>query len=111
MTEAVSRRAFRARARKADKRGGGWIRSPLDASAVVSENPAIEILAMNDALEKLSMFDDRRARIVELRFFGGLDIEETAGVLDVSVATVQREWRLAKAWLRRELEQVADDEH
>ena len=63
-----------------------------------------EVIAVDEALTKLADFDERKARVVELRFYGGLEIEETARVLDISPATVKREWRLAKAWLRREIE-------
>ena len=63
----------------------------------------MDILALDDALERLAAFDPRKSRIVELRFFGGLDVNETAAALDVSPQTVQRDWRLAKVWLFREL--------
>src|ERR1041384_8374177 len=67
-------------------------------------NPQIELIAVHEALERLATFDPQKAQIVELRFFGGLSIEETAEVLCVGHATVERDWKLAKAWLRRELE-------
>jgi len=95
-----------ARARKAAKRGGGV--SPLSLGGVGFEDQAIEgdvdVLMLNDALEKLAAFDPDQARVVELRYFSGLSIDETAEALQVSSATVKREWATARAWLRREME-------
>ena len=67
-------------------------------------NPEVEVLAVHEALEHLATFDSQKAQIVELRFFGGLSIEETAEVLQIGHATVERDWKMARAWLRRELE-------
>jgi RNA polymerase sigma-70 factor (ECF subfamily) len=93
-----------ARSRHAAKRGGGIDRVvSLEQAAAVSRRRAGEIIALDDALQTLSVIDPRKSRIVELRFFGGLSLEETAQVLKVSSRTALREWDLAKAWLSREL--------
>jgi len=76
---------------------------PLDESLIVSDERSAEVVALDDALGDLAEFDLRKSQIVELRFFGGLSIEETARVLEVSPGTVERDWTLAKAWLRREM--------
>ncbi len=99
-----------ARARKVAKRGGGANQVPLDEALVVSDERAAELLALDDALKALEAVDERKSRIAELRFFGGLSVEETAEVLKISRATVMREWRMAKAWLYRELNQGESDE-
>lgn len=99
-----------ARARKVDKRGGGAQKVSLDEAAVVSAEQASELIALDDALTSLESLDERKARIVELRYIGGLSIEETAEVLDISAATVQREWRGAKAWLYRIISEGSQDE-
>ena len=85
------------------KRGGGAVRVSLDEAAAVTEARAAELLAVDEVLEKLTAMDARKGRIVELRFFGGLSLEETAEVMGISSPTVQREWRAAKAWLHRML--------
>jgi RNA polymerase sigma factor (TIGR02999 family) len=85
------------------KRGGGKRKLSLDEALTVSLDDDEEILALDEALEKLASVDERQARIVELRFFGGLNIEETAAVLGVSKRTIEREWTACRAWLRREL--------
>lgn len=90
-----------ARRRKAQKRGGGRLVT-LDDQVAGSEG-SVDVLRVDEVLEELANLDPRRARLVELRFFGGLTIEETAHVLDVSPATVKRDWLLAKAWLHRAL--------
>jgi RNA polymerase sigma factor (TIGR02999 family) len=106
---AVSARIMRhilvdeARARKTAKRGGGAPVLPLDESAAALPEPASDLVAIDEALEALTQLDPRKGRVVELRFFGGLTIEETAEVLKVSPYTVRRDWRLAKAWLFRQL--------
>jgi RNA polymerase sigma factor (TIGR02999 family) len=92
-----------ARKRRNNKRGGDNVRVPLEAAATVSAERAGEIAALDDALTSLFQVDQRKARVVELRFFGGLSIEEAAAVLGVSPGTVMRDWTLAKAWLRREV--------
>lgn len=90
-----------ARSRNFAKRGGGAQKVSLDEAAVVSAGRSAEVIAVDEALIELESWDPRKSRIVELRFFGGLSIEETAEVLKVSPTTVQREWRSAKAWLYR----------
>jgi RNA polymerase sigma factor (TIGR02999 family) len=92
-----------ARARRAAKRGGHAVHVQIDEHLVPTPEPPVDILALDDALERLAAFDARKSRVVELRFFGGLDIAETAAALDVSPQTVQRDWRIAKMWLFREL--------
>ena len=92
-----------ARARHSLKRGGGAEHLALDEEILVSETPRVDLLALDDALTALAAVDERQARVVELRFFGGLDVRETAEVLHVSAETVHRDWRLAKEWLQREL--------
>jgi RNA polymerase sigma factor (TIGR02999 family) len=90
-----------ARARHRAKRGGGAPAVPLEDVAVISDERAEEVIAVDAALENLMSFDVRKGRIFELRHFGGLSVEEAAQVLKVSPATVARDWRMAKAWLRR----------
>jgi RNA polymerase sigma factor (TIGR02999 family) len=93
-----------ARARGYRKRGGGAHRVPLHEGLIASPDPGVDVVALDCALEALAAVDVRKGRVVELRFFGGLSVEETAQVLHVSVDTVKRDWRLAKLWLLRELE-------
>jgi RNA polymerase sigma-70 factor (ECF subfamily) len=92
-----------ARKHQYQKRGGGAIQVSLDEAVAVVEARAAELLAVDEALERLTAMDARKGRIVELRFFGGLTEDETAEVMGVSLPTVQREWRAAKAWLHRML--------
>lgn len=99
-----------ARARGAAKRGGPGIRAALDDANAAVEEPAPMIVAVHEALERLAALDAEQARLVELRYFGGLTIEETAAVLGISPATVKREWAVARAWLRRELSEPKVDE-
>jgi RNA polymerase sigma factor (TIGR02999 family) len=94
----------RARARAASKRGGSRVRVSLDESMRAAEDKSVDVLALHEALERFAELDPDLARLVELRFFGGLTIEETAEELGTSPATVKRNWKLAKAWLVRELE-------
>jgi RNA polymerase sigma factor (TIGR02999 family) len=93
-----------ARNYKYEKRGGGAQKVPLDEAAVFSEERVAELVALDDALTSLSALDPRKSQIIELRFFGGLSIEETAEVMGLSPTTVQREWRSAKSWLQRFIE-------
>jgi RNA polymerase sigma factor (TIGR02999 family) len=93
-----------ARARSRAKRGGGVPPLPLEDVAVISPERADELVAVNEALEGLMAFDQRKGRIFELRHFGGMSVEEAAQVLQVSPATVARDWRMAKAWLRRAID-------
>ena len=91
-------------ARRAQKRGGGHDVATLEDDAVLLvDGPAEELLDLDHALQRLSAIDERQGRIVECRFFGGMSIEETAEALELSPATVKREWALARAWLNREL--------
>jgi len=90
-----------ARQRRYAKRGGAARQVPLDEAMIVSEERAADVVALDQALNSLAEIDPRKSQIVELRFFGGLSIEETAEVLKVSPGTVMREWTLAKAWLKR----------
>jgi RNA polymerase sigma factor (TIGR02999 family) len=92
-----------ARARQSHKRGDGAKAISLDDAPVISPEPSAELVAVEDALNQLAKVDDRKSQVVTMRFFGGLSVEETAEVLKVSPDTVARDWRLAKAWLRREL--------
>jgi RNA polymerase sigma factor (TIGR02999 family) len=98
-----------ARARQSHKRGGGAQPISLDAAPMVSAKPQPEVLAIDDALKALAKVDSRKSQVVELRFFGGLNVEETAEVLKVSPDTVVRDWKLARAWLLRELSQESLD--
>jgi RNA polymerase sigma factor (TIGR02999 family) len=99
----------RARARRAAKRGGLAARVTFDEALVVTNEPGQELVALDDALEALAKFDERKSRVVEMRFFGGLSVEETASVLGVSPDTVMRDWRLAKAWLESEMNAGANE--
>jgi len=92
-----------ARARRADKRGGGAATVFLEEALLASPGRSPEIVALDDALNQLAELDERQARIVEMRFFGGMTEEETGDVLGISVRTVKRDWRVAKAWLYKEL--------
>jgi RNA polymerase sigma-70 factor (ECF subfamily) len=85
------------------KRGGGTIQVPLDESVVLSPERAADVLALDEALNQLAKIDSRKCQIVELRYFGGFTVEETAALLEISGVTVMRDWSLAKAWLRREI--------
>ena len=94
-----------ARQRQAVKRGGvDQQRLSITSAEAVVKQPEIDLLALNEALDELAQMDPQQSRIVELKFFGGLSIEETAEVLGISHATVERDWKLARAWLRRQLE-------
>ena len=93
-----------ARSQHAEKRGAGAIKLALDeAIAVLQTGADIDLLSLNDALDRLAKLDERQGRIVELRFFAGLSIEETAEVLHLSPASIKREWQTARAWLFREM--------
>jgi len=102
---AIAARAMRrilvdhARARRAAKRGAGGHKVPVDDVTLVTPEQSVEVLALNEALDKLAGVDEQQSRIVELRYFGGLSEEETAQVLGISSKTVQRDWKIAKAWL------------
>jgi RNA polymerase sigma factor (TIGR02999 family) len=92
-----------ARARRADKRHGDRVQVQLDEALVVPFERDLDLVWLDEALDRLAALDPRLARVVELRFFGGLTTRETADVLEVSTATVEREWATARGWLRREL--------
>ena len=100
----------RARARHAEKRGGEQERITLDESLLAGhaghtgpEHGGVDVIALDSALERLAAFDAQQAKIVELRYFGGMTVEETAEALEISPATVKRHWTIARAWLRKEL--------
>jgi RNA polymerase sigma factor (TIGR02999 family) len=92
-----------ARNRRSEKRGGGAFTVALDQAPEVASSSHADVIVVDDALKALALIDERKSRVVELRFFGGLSVEETAEVLKVSPDTVARDWRLAKAWLLREM--------
>jgi RNA polymerase sigma-70 factor, ECF subfamily len=92
-----------ARARAATKRGSHPVHVTLDSNIPQSGPDVVDLLGLDGALDKLAAIDPRRVRVVELRYFGGLTVEETAQILEVSADTVARDWRLARAWLKREL--------
>jgi RNA polymerase sigma factor (TIGR02999 family) len=99
-----------ARARHSHKRGDGAKAISLDDAPAISPEPSADLVAVDDALNQLAKVDDRKSQVVTMRFFGGLSVEETAEVLKVSPETVARDWRLAKAWLMRELSGNESDE-
>jgi len=92
-----------ARSKGSKKRGGGAVNVTFDEGLPVAAEPGMDLVALDDALKTLAAVDERKSRVVELRFFGGLSVEETATVLMVSPETVMRDWKMAKAWLMREL--------
>ena len=93
-----------ARSREYQKRGGGRTLLSLEEAGDVGHDREVDLLGLDEALKRLAAFDGRKAKVVELRFFGGLTVEETADVLKRSVDTVMRDWKMAKAWLLRELD-------
>jgi RNA polymerase sigma factor (TIGR02999 family) len=98
-----------ARSQHAEKRGAGAVKLVLDEAMAVPQQAAdIDLLGLNDALERLAELDERQSRIVELRFFTGLSIEETAEVMNLSPASIKREWQTARAWLFREMSNAPD---
>ena len=99
-----------ARAHARDKRGGGAVQVSLEEGALIGGQPPEHFLALDEALHYLERVDPQKARIVELRYFGGLNIDETAEVLDISPRTVRREWRRSKAWLYRMITEGTTDE-
>src|SRR5438034_2731282 len=110
---AVAARAMRqivvdyARSQQSQKRGGGLLRIELDEAAIVSPAESKEIVDLHEALERLATLDSRKAQVVELKYFGGLNYDEMAEVLKISSITVRRDWRFAKAWLYTELRDTA----
>ena len=95
-----------ARSRQCAKRGGKLQLVPADEGVMATDERAAELVALDDALRRLAEIDPRKSRVVEMKYFGGLSIEEIAAVLKVSPETVMRDWRLARTWLRRELSQA-----
>ena len=98
-----------ARARKQQKRGGGIQEVSLDEAAVISADRGSDLVALDDALQTLARYDPRKCQIVELRFFGGLSVEEAAEVMNLAPITIMREWNKAKAWLYQELSEEGSD--
>ena len=96
----------RARARAASKRGGSRVRVSFENAVAAREESSIDILALHESLDRLFRLDPQLARVVELRFFGGLTVEEAAEILGTSSATIKRSWSMAKAWLRQEMEKA-----
>jgi RNA polymerase sigma factor (TIGR02999 family) len=96
-----------ARRQRYAKRGGGQPHVPLDEALLGARARGVQVEALDDALTALAKIDPRKARVVELRYFGGLDVEEVAEILEISPETVTRDWRMAKTWLFRELAGVA----
>jgi RNA polymerase sigma-70 factor, ECF subfamily len=97
-------------ARKTDKRGGDWLATTLgavDRAGIATDTPGFDVLDLDRALESLARLDERQAKLVELRYFAGLTLEETAEAMSLSPATVKREWGTARLWLKRELERRA----
>jgi RNA polymerase sigma factor (TIGR02999 family) len=92
-----------ARRRRSSKRGGEALRVPLDEVLLEVETGGIEVISLDIALRSLAEIDGRKSRVVELRYFGGLSLEETAEILEVSVETVKRDWKMARAWLYAQL--------
>src|SRR6516164_1734353 len=110
---AVAARAMRqilvsyARSQRSQKRGGGAVKMDLDEAALVSPEESKEIVDLHEALERLATLDSRKAQVVELKYFGGLNYDEMAEVLKISAVTVRRDWRFAKAWLYTQLQNTA----
>jgi RNA polymerase sigma factor (TIGR02999 family) len=98
-----------ARAKKFQKRGAGAQKVSVDEALMVQEGPSPDLVALDVALNTLEKLDPRKCKVVEMRFFGGLSVEETADALHVSTGTIMRDWRMAKSWLARELEGLRDD--
>ena len=92
-----------ARDRRSQKRGHDWQRVTLDEAVILGGEPNVDLIALDEALRRLSALDPRKVQVVEMRFFGGLSLDETAAVIGVSVDTISRDWNAAKAWLLREL--------
>ena len=95
-----------ARDRHREKRGGHAVQISLSDVVLVSNEKSIELISLDEALDRLAAIDERKSRVVELRYFGGLSVEETAEVLGVSTITVNRDWKMARAWLAREVRRV-----
>ena len=98
-----------AKAKHREKRGGDAVKLSLDDVINLSRERAADLLALDDALDELTRVDERKSRVVELRYFGGFTVEEIAQILEVSPETVMRDWKLAKAWLYQQIRQEADE--
>jgi RNA polymerase sigma-70 factor, ECF subfamily len=98
----------KARARAASKRGGSFVRVSFENAGAAGAESSVDVLALHESLDRLFNLDPQLGRIVELRFFGGLTVEEVAEVLDSSPATIKRSWSMAKAWLRHEMEKARE---
>ena len=99
-----------ARSRRNQKRGGDVVRLSLDEALIVSLEPRADLIALDETLKTLATIDNRKSRVIELRFFGGLNVQETAEVLGVSPETVMNDWKLAKVWLLHQLRKQKRDE-
>jgi RNA polymerase sigma-70 factor (ECF subfamily) len=99
-----------ARRRSTDRRGGGWRRAPLDQVVDYFAERDLDIVAVHEALDRLAEQNDRQGQVMTLRYFGGMSVPEIAAAIGVSVTTVERDWRLARAWLRSELRREEDEE-
>ena len=114
--QAAAARAMRevlidhARRRGADRRGGGWRRVPIDAVVDYFESQNLDIVAVHEALDKLAVVDERLSQVITLRYFGGMTVPEVAKALGVSIVTVERDWRLGRAWLRGQLRDGGDSD-
>lgn len=98
-----------ARTTNAEKRGGGAVKTPLDESTAASESPVVDLLALNQALDQLASVSPRQARVIELRYFGGLNVDETGDVLGVSAPTISRDQKAAEAWLAQAMSGASVD--
>jgi RNA polymerase sigma-70 factor (ECF subfamily) len=92
-----------AKGRRREKRGGGVAHAPLDEALAIGDDRSSDLIEIDEALSRLEKLDERQAKVVELRFFGGLSVQETAEAMGISAPTVKREWAMARAWLHREL--------
>ena len=99
-----------AKAKHREKRGGDAVKLSLDDVVNLSQERVTDLLALNDALDDLSRIDGRKSRVIELRYFGGFSVEETAQILEVSPETVIRDWKMAKAWLYQQIKREARDD-
>ena len=99
-----------ARSKKREKRGGNWRKVTLHDAFALAEKNDLDMISLHEAMEKMRKIDERQHKVVELRLFGGLSSDDTAKILDVSLRTVERDWKMGKTWLRRELSEGASAE-
>jgi len=99
-----------ARQRLAQKRGGDWLRITFDDAAAVAQKPDVDLMALDEAMQELAGLDERKSRVVEMRFYGGMTCAEIARILSISPKTVESDWYMARAWLRRRLSGANDDQ-